>query len=88
MPPCVYVPTVPLPLPAGGVYIAGGITPKLMKRVQHGALLEGFLMKKGRERFHQILVKTPLNVIVNEKVGQLGACEYARKLVNGTAPKH
>lgn len=66
---------------AGGVYIAGGITPKLMKRVTAGALVEGFLMRKGRERFHDILVQTPLWVITNEKVGQLGACEVARKLL-------
>lgn len=54
-----------------------------MKRVTAGALLEGFLMRKGRERFHDILVQTPLWVITNEKVGQLGACEVARKLLKG-----
>lgn len=68
-------------LAKGGVYIAGGITPKLLKRVINGSLLEGFLMRKGRERFHDILVSTPLWVITNEKVGQLGAIEYARKLL-------
>lgn len=67
-------------LAKGGVYIAGGVTPKLMKRVNDGSLLEGFIMKKGREKFHDILVQTPLWVITNEKVGQLGACEYARSL--------
>ena len=33
------------------------------------SLLEGFLMRKGREQFHNILVQTPLWVITNEKVG-------------------
>ncbi|KAG1675501.1 hypothetical protein FOA52_001800 [Chlamydomonas sp. UWO 241] len=67
-------------LAKGGVYIAGGITPKLMKRVQHGALLDGYLMKKGRKKFHDILVRTPLYVITNESVGKIGACEVALKL--------
>jgi glucokinase len=68
-------------LAKGGVYIAGGIVPKLMQRIQHGSLLEGFLMRKGREKFHDILVQTPLFVITNGKVGQIGACAYATKLL-------
>uniref|UniRef100_A0A7R9V6T2 Glucokinase n=1 Tax=Chlamydomonas euryale TaxID=1486919 RepID=A0A7R9V6T2_9CHLO len=67
-------------LAGGGVYIAGGITPKLMKRVQHGALRDGFLMARGREKFHNILIKTPLYVITNDSVGKIGACEVALKL--------
>eukprot|EP00955_Chlamydomonas_euryale_P031232 328395-Chlamydomonas_euryale.AAC.3 len=59
-------------LAGGGVYIAGGITPKLMKRVQHGALRDGFLMARGREKFHNILIKTPLYVITNDSVGKIG----------------
>jgi hypothetical protein len=46
-------PTPPLSLCTGGVYIAGGIVPRLMDRV--GALREAFLMRKGRERFQGIL---------------------------------
>lgn len=67
-------------LAKGGVYIAGGITPKLMARVKAGALLEGFLDRGGRPRFHEILAGIPLYVITNEKVGQIGAREYARRL--------
>ena len=69
------------PCHAGGVYIAGGIAPRLLERIQHGSLLEGFLMRNGRERFHEILVKTPLYVITNGKVGQIGACAYASRLL-------
>ena len=68
-------------LTAGGVYIAGGIAPKLLERIQHGSLLEGFLMRAGREKFHEILVKTPLYVITNGKVGQIGACAVASSLL-------
>ncbi len=64
------------------MYIAGGIAPRLMERIMHGGLLEGFLMKKGREKFHDILVKTPLYVITNGKVGQIGAAAYATRLLD------
>jgi hypothetical protein len=40
-------------LARGGVYVAGGIVPRLMERV--GALREAFYMRKGRERFTGIL---------------------------------
>lgn len=40
-------------LPPGGIYIAGGIVPRLMGRVR--ALQEAFLMRRGRERFQGIL---------------------------------
>ncbi|KXZ44218.1 hypothetical protein GPECTOR_71g579 [Gonium pectorale] len=69
-------------LAKGGVYIAGGITPKLLPRVRAGALLEGFLMRKGRSPFHKILTETPLFVITNEKVGQIGAREVAKRLLD------
>ncbi|GIL63494.1 hypothetical protein Vafri_17547 [Volvox africanus] len=68
-------------LAKGGVYIAGGITPKLLPRVQAGALLEGFLMRKGRAPFHKILTETSLFVITNEQVGQIGAREFAKRLL-------
>lgn len=67
-------------LAKGGVYIAGGITPKLLPRTK-GALLEGFLMRKGRPPFHKLLCETPLFVITNEKVGQIGAREVAKRLL-------
>lgn len=71
----------PSSLPPGGVYIAGGITPKLLPRIQAGSLLEGFLMRKGRAPFVAILKDTPLFVITNDKVGQIGAREYAKRLL-------
>ena len=38
-------------------------------------------MRAGREKFHEILVKTPLYVITNGKVGQIGACAVATSLL-------
>ena len=69
-------------LASGGVYIAGGITPRLLKRLEPGggSLREGFLLRKGREGFHRILKSTPLFVVLDEKVGLRGAAAYARNL--------
>ncbi len=64
------------------MYIAGGITPKLLPRVKAGSLLEGFLMRSGREPFHKILTQTPLFVITNERVGAMGAREVAKNLLH------
>ncbi|PNH10636.1 Glucokinase [Tetrabaena socialis] len=66
---------------ASGVYIAGGITPKLLPRIKEGSLLEGFLMRNGRQPFHRLLMETPLFVITNGKVGQMGAREVAKRLL-------
>jgi len=72
-------------LAKGGVYIAGGITPRLLPHLQAsptkgGALLEGFLCRAVRTPFKELLESMPLAVITNDKVGQIGAREYARLL--------
>ncbi|KAF5825916.1 hypothetical protein DUNSADRAFT_5956 [Dunaliella salina] len=71
-----------------GVYIAGGITPRLLPHLQSsptkgGALLEGFLCRAVRTPFKELLASMPLAVITNDKVGQIGAREYARLLAAG-----
>ncbi len=68
-------------LARGGVYIAGGVTPRVMPRVQKGTLLDAFLMKTGRQRFSGLLKQMPLFVITNTKVGIIGTREYALRLL-------
>jgi len=74
-------------LAKGGVYIAGGITPRLLPRLRKcpsggGALLDGFMARNLRPRFREVLATIPLYVITNDKVGQIGAREYAKKLAH------
>jgi glucokinase len=57
-------------LPAGGLYVAGGIAPKLLPLLQKGAFVEAFLAK-GRMR--GVLEKIPVRVVLEPKVGLLGA---------------
>lgn len=68
-------------LARGGVYIAGGIVPKNIARVEKdgGTLLEGFLNK--RSRLSGLHASFRLSVVLNESVGLLGAESFARQLV-------
>ena len=64
-------------LPYGGVYLAGGIAPKILPLLQQGCFLEGFLAKG---RYHQILQKISVRVCLNPEVGLLGAFQKALAL--------
>lgn len=67
-------------LASGGVYIAGGIFPKVIERVKAGGVLEAFLWKASR--FHEkVLRDIPLYVVLEERVGLLGTREQAIQLV-------
>jgi glucokinase len=63
-------------LPYGGVYIAGGIAPKLLPRIQDGTLIQNFL-DKGRLR--AILETIRVSVVLNPKVGLMGAALAAAR---------
>jgi glucokinase len=61
-------------LATGGVYIGGGIAPKILPKIQEGGFLEGFTFK-GR---HSPLLKSmPLFVVLNDKIALYGAAHYA-----------
>mmetsp|Transcript_2228 Transcript_2228/g.5598 ORF Transcript_2228/g.5598 Transcript_2228/m.5598 type:complete len:91 (-) Transcript_2228:182-454(-) len=66
-------------LARGGVYIAGGITPKVIDRVHTGGLATAFLSRKGR--FHSFLRSVPLYVVMDDKVGLLGSKMYGIQLL-------
>jgi len=64
-------------LAAGGVYIAGGIAPKIIDRLADGAFMRAFL-NKGR--LSPFLATVPVQVILNPKVGLMGAALVANRL--------
>lgn len=64
-------------LASGGVYIAGGIAPKILPALQDGAFVRAF-NDKGRMRV--LLERVPVHVITNEKAGLLGAALAATRL--------
>ncbi len=64
-------------LSRGGVYIAGGIAPRLIDKLKDGAFMTAFC-NKGR--FAALMEKIPVYVVVNSKAGLLGAAQEARRM--------
>ena len=65
-------------LARGGVFLAGGIAGKNVTRFTDGRFARAFT-RKGR--FAKLLEEIPVDLIVNPKVGLLGAAEAALRLV-------
>jgi glucokinase len=62
-------------LPYGGLYLAGGVGAKILPKLQDGTFIENFL-DKGRMR--SLLQNLRVSLIVNPKVGLMGATLYAQ----------
>lgn len=63
-------------LPSGGVYLAGGIAPKILPRLQEGGFMQAFNDKGRMQKLVSIL---PVQVITNPHCGLLGAAHYAAR---------
>ena len=59
----------------GGLYIAGGIAPKIISKLKTNSFIETFL---DNIKMRHILEMMPINIIVNSDAGLLGAIEIAR----------
>ncbi|BDI17120.1 glucokinase [Nostoc cf. commune SO-36] len=64
-------------LPYGGLYIAGGIAPKILPLIQNSGFLLNFT-QKGRMR--RLLEEIPVYIILNPQVGLIGAALCAARL--------
>lgn len=58
-----------------GVYLAGGIAPKLLERLQQGDFMQAFTAKG---RMGKLLKSIPVRIVINGQVSLLGAAAYAR----------
>ncbi len=61
-------------LSEGGVYLGGGIAPKIIPLLHEGGFMEAFLSKG---RFKNYLSKIPVKVVMDESTPLLGAAQYA-----------
>ena len=61
-------------LATGGVYIGGGIAPKIVALLKDGAFLKAFI---GQGRMKDLLATMPVRVIMNDKTALMGAARYA-----------
>ncbi len=60
-------------LATGGIYLAGGLSPRILPELEKPAFLEA-LRSKGR--FRKLLTDVPVHVILNADAGLLGAAAY------------
>jgi glucokinase len=64
----------------GGVFIGGGIAPKIIWKLKNGTFMKAF---KDKGRLSHIVVHIPIKVIMNERTALLGAASRAMVLVKG-----
>ncbi|HEV2851524.1 MAG TPA: glucokinase [Thermoanaerobaculia bacterium] len=62
----------------GGVWLGGGIAPKILPRLSDGLFLQTFIAKG---RFVPFLEKVPMRVILNDRAALLGAARHAASLL-------
>jgi glucokinase len=63
-------------LATGGVYVAGGIAPRIVAKLQEGTFMTAF---RSQGRMTDFAGRVPVHVIVNPDVGLLGAAAVAAR---------
>ena len=63
----------------GGVFVGGGIAPKIVEKLKAPVFIEAF---KAKGRMRRLLEAVPVRVIMNDKTALLGAAR--RALLQGT----
>jgi glucokinase len=61
-------------LAAGGMYLGGGIAPKILKTMQAGCFMQAF---KDKGRLSDLLIQTPVRVILESRAALIGAAAFA-----------
>ena len=67
----------------GGVYLGGGIAPKVLTRIDPAGFLESF---RAKGRLRDLLERIPVRVITNEHTALFGAARYAALRASLIAP--
>lgn len=67
----------------GGLYLGGGIAPKILPRLRSGPFLQTF---EAKGRFVPYLERIPVRVILNDRAALLGAARLALDLAERTPP--
>jgi glucokinase len=63
-------------LASGGVYIAGGIAPRIVDRLAAGGFMEAF---RNKGRLSDVVARMPVRVILTEDVALYGAAAVAAR---------
>lgn len=65
-------------LASGGIYVAGGVAPRIIDMLKNGLFMQGLMNKE--ERMQDLLAAMPVRVVVNAKVGLMGSAIAASRL--------
>lgn len=61
-----------------GVYVAGGIAPKIIAKLREGSFMKAF---RDKGRFSSLMGEIPVHVVMNPKAGLLGAAQEAQRML-------
>jgi len=61
-------------LATGGMYVAGGIAPKILPKIRSGLFLEAFCAK---DTYRTLLQSIPLHIVLDDKTALHGAAHFA-----------
>lgn len=67
-------------LTTGGVYLAGGMAPKLLDKLRDGTFTAAYVAKG---RLSDVVERIPVSVVLNEGTAVLGAARWAAGLIAG-----
>ncbi len=70
-------------LPFGGVYVAGGIAPKILPKLEDGSFVRAF---SDKTQLSAQLAKIPIYLVLNEDAAVLGAAREAISRANAAKP--
>lgn len=62
----------------GGVFLGGGIAPKILWKLREGGFIRSFV-DKGR--LSEVLSRMPVKVVLNDRAALMGAALRARELL-------
>jgi glucokinase len=74
-------------LSVGGLYVGGGIAPKILEKLKDGTFLKAF---QDKGRLSQLLINMPVRVILDSGAALMGAAAYAEARaaeLSGVSPR-
>ena len=66
-------------LPTGGVYVAGGLPPRMLPMLEEGPFLEAF---RAKGRLCTLVARMPVHVVLNTDIGLIGAAGYGMDMLH------
>jgi glucokinase len=60
-----------------GVYVGGGIAPKILPALETGSFMEAF---RDKEPMAHLVATIPVSIILNPEAGLLGAAVHAQQI--------